>query len=262
VVVLAALLWPALATYAAPLTFIGTLTGANEIPPVASPGTGQVTVVLDPVAQTLQITVTFSGLTSPTTAAHIHCCLPSPLAATNVGVATTVPAFPGFPLGVTAGTYSSPVFDLTQPLIYNPAFVTAQGGLAQAEAALVAGIENAETYLNIHTGNNPGGEIRDVLQPAVDTDGDSVPDNVDQCPNSDLSATVVIDGCNSRVPNTVFPTGCTISDLIAECAEGASNHGHFVSCVAHVTNDLKKAGTITDQQKGAIQSCAAQANIP
>jgi hypothetical protein len=31
-----------------------------------------------------------------------------------------------------------------------------------------------------------------------------------------------------------------------------------------VTNDLKKAGTITGQQKGAIQSCAAQAdyNVP
>jgi hypothetical protein len=41
-----------------------------------------------------------------------------------------------------------------------------------------------------------------------------------------------------------------------------SNHGQFVSCVSHMTNDLKKAGTITGQQKGAIQSCAAQADIP
>jgi Concanavalin A-like lectin/glucanases superfamily len=81
----------------------------------------------------------------------------------------------------------------------------------------------------------------------------------DECPNSDLSATVVIDGCDSGVPNTVFPSGCTISDLVVACAEGASNHGQFVSCVSHVTNDLR--GTITGQQKGAIQSCAAQANI-
>jgi hypothetical protein len=29
-----------------------------------------------------------------------------------------------------------------------------------------------------------------------------------------------------------------------------------------VANDLKKAGTITGQQKGAIQSCTAQADIP
>jgi hypothetical protein len=84
----------------------------------------------------------------------------------------------------------------------------------------------------------------------------------DECPNSDLSATVVIDSCNSEVPNILFPSGCTISDLIGACAEGASNHGQFVSCVSHLTNDLKKVGTITGQQKGAIQSCAAKAHIP
>jgi hypothetical protein len=58
------------------------------------------------------------------------------------------------------------VFDLTQPLIYNPAFVTARGGLPQAEAALIAGIQNGQTYLNIHTVNFQGGEIRGQLFPA------------------------------------------------------------------------------------------------
>jgi CHRD domain/PEP-CTERM motif len=164
VVVLVALLWPAPATHATPITFEANLSGANEIPATPSQGAGQAEVVLDAAAQTIQINVTFSGLTSNDVAAHIHCCLPSPLAAMNVGVATTVPAFVGFPLGVTSGTYHSAVFDLTQPLIYNPAFVTMQGGLPQAEAALVAGIENAETYLNIHTVNFAGGEIRGFLQ--------------------------------------------------------------------------------------------------
>jgi hypothetical protein len=77
-----------------------------------------------------------------------------------IGVATTLPAFPGFPLGVTSGTYDSAVLSLTDPGTYNPAFVTLKGGIAGAEAALVAGIENAETYLNIHTTLFPGGEIR------------------------------------------------------------------------------------------------------
>lgn len=85
---------------------------------------------------------------------------------------------------------------------------------------------------------------------------------VDECPNSDQRTTVVIDGCNSGVPNTLFPSGCTISDRIAACAEGASTHGQFVRCVSNVTNDLKKAGTITGQQGGAIESCAGRANIP
>jgi len=73
---------------------------------------------------------------------------------------------------------------------------------------------------------------------------------------------VVIDGCNSEVPNIVVPGGSTIADLVAECTADATNHGQFVSCVSHVTNDLKKTGTITGQQKSAIQKCAAQADIP
>jgi MYXO-CTERM domain-containing protein len=161
-----ALMLPVPAAHALPMPFVGNLAGANEVPPVPSPGTGLATVVLDPTAQTIQVNVTFSGLTSNDTAAHIHCCAPL---GTNAGVATTVPAFPGFPLGVTAGTYSSAVFDLTQPTIYNPAFVTLEGGtIPQAEAALIAGIENGMTYLNVHTMNFPGGEIRSQLEPVAE----------------------------------------------------------------------------------------------
>ncbi len=134
---------------ATPMTFVGNLSGANEVPPIASQGTGLATIVLDPTAETIQINATFSGLTSNDTAAHIHCCADL---GTNAGVATTLPAFPLFPLGVTSGNYVSAVFDLTQPLIYNPAFVTLEGGtIAQAEAALIAGIEGGQAYFNIHT---------------------------------------------------------------------------------------------------------------
>jgi hypothetical protein len=166
---MAALIVPPPAAHAAPMTFTAILSGANELPtPVPSPGTGVATVVLDPTAQTLQVNATFSGLTSNTVAAHIHCCAPI---GTNAGVATTVPAFPGFPLGVTSGNYSSQIFDLTQPLIYNPAFVNLQSGLTpaerlmQAEVMLIAGIIGGQTYLNIHTSNFPGGEIRGQLAP-------------------------------------------------------------------------------------------------
>lgn len=80
----------------------------------------------------------------------------------------------------------------------------------------------------------------------------------------DVDATVIIGGCDSGVANAVVDTNtlCTISDLIAECAASATNHGEFVSCVAEVTNSLHKAGVITGAQKGRIQSCAAQSNIP
>jgi len=64
---------------------------------------------------------------------------------------------------VTTGNYSSPVLLLTDAGTYNPAFVSAQGGLGQAEATLVNGIQNNLTYLNIHTVTNAGGEIRGQL---------------------------------------------------------------------------------------------------
>ena len=146
---------------AATLSFGALLSGANEVPPNASPGTGSVTVVLDTIGQTLQINASFSGLTSNAIAAHIHCCAPL---GTNVGVATTLPAFAGFPLGGTSGTFNK-TFSLTDSTFYNPAFVTLEGGLSQAEAALIAGIEGDDTYFNIHTVNNPGGEIRGQLEP-------------------------------------------------------------------------------------------------
>ena len=80
----------------------------------------------------------------------------------------------------------------------------------------------------------------------------------------DVDATVIIDGCDTGVPNVVVDEDslCTISDLMADCAAQATNHGDFVSCVAALTNSLKKAGVITGAQKGLIQSCAAQAEIP
>jgi hypothetical protein len=95
-----------------------------------------------------------------------------------------------------------------------------------------------------------------------DFDNDGVLGFDDACPLSDLSITVVIDSCDSKVSNTLRSNGCTISDLIAACARGARNHGQFVSCVSSLTNDLNQAGTITGQQQGAIQRCAAQADIP
>ena len=39
---------------------------------------------------------------------------------------------------------------------------------------------------------------------------------------------------------------------------GASNHGTFVSGVAHLTNDWAQSGLITGQEKGKVQSAAAK----
>ncbi len=51
------------------------------------------------------------------------------------------------------------------------------------------------------------------------------------------------------------------SEIIDPCADGAKNHGQFVKCVAHATNDLMKGGVITGKEKGAIMSWAAKSDI-
>jgi len=63
---------------------------------------------------------------------------------------------------VTSGTFDK-TFSLTDSTFYNPSFVTAHGGISGAETALVMGIEDEQTYFNIHTSMNPGGEIRSQL---------------------------------------------------------------------------------------------------
>jgi hypothetical protein len=96
------------------------------------------------------------------------------------------------------------------------------------------------------------------------------------CPvGSDVSSpTVVVNGCDSGVPNrfgpwTVFPNpsgttysglvagGCTISDVVNSCPADAKNHGDAVSCVTHVTTALAGAGALSDAERTAILTCAA-----
>src|SRR5207302_9751891 len=81
-------------------TYQANLNGASESPSTNSPGTGSALVTFDDGAHTLHVNVFFSGLTSGTTAAHIHCCTTSS-GTGNAGVATQTPTFTGFPLGVT-----------------------------------------------------------------------------------------------------------------------------------------------------------------
>jgi hypothetical protein len=154
--------------YGALIEYTTSLSGANEPPtPNSSPGMGSAAVFLNDTAQTLEVKVSFSGLLGTTTASHIHAPTSGPFTGA-AGVATTVPTFPNFPLGVTFGTYDQ-TFDLTLTSSYNPAFVTAHGGTAAgAEAALVAALNADESYLNIHTTMFPGGEISGYLSSVSD----------------------------------------------------------------------------------------------
>lgn len=152
---------------AAPVKYVATLSNVGEPPAAASSlGTGNATVFLDLAVHTLEVHVSFNNLSGNTTVSHIHCC--TGIAGTgNAGVATEVPSFPGFPSGVTAGTYIE-TFALNDAGSFNPAFIMNNGGsVAGAEAALAAGLDAGKAYVNIHSSLSPGGEIRGFLTRVV-----------------------------------------------------------------------------------------------
>jgi CHRD domain/PEP-CTERM motif len=141
----------AIPAHADTITYTATLLGSNEVPPTGSPGTGFGTFTLN--GNLLSINESFSGLTAPASAAHIHCCGP---AGVNEIVAVPFTPFPN----ATSGTFMATV-DLTLAATYNTPFITQEGGtVALAEAGLIAALNSGNTYANIHDVNFPGGEIR------------------------------------------------------------------------------------------------------
>ncbi len=126
-------------------------------------GSGFARATFDTDLHELKVEADWSGLSGVTTVAHIHCCTTDPETGT-VGVAVTPGTFPGFPVGVSAGTYST-TLNLANASVYTASFLTNFGGgtPAGAEAALLAGHQSGRAYLNIHSSMFPAGEIRGFL---------------------------------------------------------------------------------------------------
>jgi len=129
---LALLLTPGQASAA--LQFQASLSSAQEVPPNASTATGSGSFTLNDAETNLSINVSFSGLSAPQTAAHIH-----------------GPAAPGVNAGVQFG------FPLGSPVITNWAIPAAQ----------VVNLKAGLLYVNVHTTAFPGGEIRGQILAAV-----------------------------------------------------------------------------------------------
>lgn len=158
--------------------FWAPMNGPSESPPNASPGVGWAYIVVDLDLATMRVRATFDGLNGTTAAAHVHGLTAAPFTGL-AGVMSTAPSFPGFPGGVTGGDYDR-LFDMTSAGTYNPAFVTAQGGIANAMNAYIDGLRTGRTYFNIHTSAFGGGEIRGFLRPAcaADLTGSSDPNHM------------------------------------------------------------------------------------
>ena len=115
------------------IAMTGTLSGAKQVPPNTSAGTGTVQSSFDKTTSMLSWTVTYSGLSGPVRAGHFH----GPAAAgANAGVA----------LGFT-GAMDSPI-----------------KGSAVLTPAQAADLMAGKWYVNLHTAANPGGEIRGQVE--------------------------------------------------------------------------------------------------
>ena len=111
----------------------GALSGAQEVPPVSTSGTGTLDATFDKASRKLSYTVNYSGLTGPATGAHFH-----------------GPAAQGQNAGVVV------------PLSSTASPIRGEATLTQAQASdLLAG----RWYVNVHTGAHPGGEIRAQVMP-------------------------------------------------------------------------------------------------
>jgi hypothetical protein len=119
--------------------FTVTMTGLKERPnPVSPAGNGTATFTLDDAETTLSYTVTVASMTSTITAAHIH--LGNANVSGSVIVALTTP--------INGQTVTGTITNQTAL------------GLGLSFPSLIALIRNGDTYVNVHTSNNPTGEIR------------------------------------------------------------------------------------------------------
>ena len=130
----AALIATETCSLAATVSFKAELSGAGEVPPTQSKGTGSVRATLDTASKSLTWTGSYSGLSGPATGAHFH----GPVS--YVGMTSEQNA----PIQVGArGSLASPFKGSTT--------------ITDAQAK---DLMDGRWYFNLHTRANPDGEIR------------------------------------------------------------------------------------------------------
>ncbi|MDR3422989.1 MAG: CHRD domain-containing protein [Xanthobacteraceae bacterium] len=127
----------AVASKAAPETIKVALSGAQQVPPVETSGSGTADLTYDAATRVLTWSVTYSGLSAPATMAHFH----GPAAAGANGPVT---------IGISnkGSAVESPI-----------------KGEATLTPEQAAQFTAGEWYVNVHTSAHPGGEIRGQVKP-------------------------------------------------------------------------------------------------
>jgi hypothetical protein len=154
-VLLAALVVVPAMVAAQAVQYRATLNGASEVPPTTSTATGTFTASLDEAAGTITWTLSVPSITNAI-AAHLHQAAPT--AAGPIVLNLYVPPSGTAPVGSLNVSGTSRQTDVIGPLA---------GNFAGFVAALKAG----NIYVNVHTTQNPPGEIRGTVVLAQATPG-------------------------------------------------------------------------------------------
>lgn len=126
--------------------YVTTLSGANEIPARNSAGTGSAQVIID--GDRVHYALEIDDITN-VFAAHIH------TGAANVNGPVRVTFF---------NTAQSTALTVSEKHILADGTFTAENVSGISYADLIAAIRAGTTYVNVHTVQFPGGEIRGQLQ--------------------------------------------------------------------------------------------------
>ena len=139
------------------------LTGFQEVPVVITTGEGELKLVINEAARTIDYTLTYSGLQADLTQAHIHVaqksvngaivlwlCKTQNTQPTDPAVAALTPFCPGARSGTISGTLKD------ANMLGNATHQLEAGNLDDA----IIAIEHGKAYGNLHTTVSPGGEIR------------------------------------------------------------------------------------------------------
>jgi hypothetical protein len=181
---------PAIALAANPPTpaFGGPLSGAQEVPAVATAATGEGTAVISPDGSTITYYVKYSGLSGAAVAAHIH--------TGAAGVAGGII----LPLTVSA----SPMVGTLTAADFTPS------GAITTFAQAVAAIQAGNTYFNIHTAAHPGGEIRGQIGVTVAAPGPTPKPTIPPTPKPTIPPT----------PKPTIPPTSTLT--VAPASDGSA----------------------------------------
>jgi len=132
----AGLAWAGLAQ-AAPVSFSVDLTGGAQVPPVQTGGSGKASLTYDAATKVVTWSITYDGLSGPATMAHFH----GPAA---------------------AGANADVVIWLSQKGSAASSPIKGQATLTPEQATQFAA---GQWYINVHTKDHPGGEIRGPVTP-------------------------------------------------------------------------------------------------